>query len=194
MTTETEIANRALQKIGAKRIAAYGETTSKEGREIIAAWDRLRQSELRRYPWNFAITRASLAALVSDPDWGFDQCFALPTGCLRILEVNGSRDQTDYQRESLSDGTQVIACDFATPIEVRYVRDVTNVAEWDGLFCEAFAAKLAMELALTITDSNTRKQLGDMGYMQAIRDAQHVDAIENPPEERLEDDWNLARG
>lgn len=193
MTTETEIANRALQKIGAKRIAAYGETTSKEGREIIAAWDRLRQAELRRYPWNFTITRASLAALVSDPDWGFDQCFALPSGCLRILEINGSRDQSGYQRESLADGTQVIACDFAAPIKVRYIRDITDVGAWDSLFCEAFAAKLAMELALTITDSNTRKQLGDMGYMQVIRDAQHVDAIENPPEDRVEDDWNLAR-
>lgn len=193
MTTETEIANRALQIIGAKRIAAYGETTSKEGREIIAAWDRIRQSELRKYPWNFAITRASIAASVSDPDWGFDQCFELPAGCLRILEVNGSREASDYQRESLSNGTQVIACDFAAPIEVRYIRDVTDVGSWDANFCEAFAAKLGMSLAATITDSTTKQQLGMAEYKDAIKEARAVDAIENPPEDRVEDTWNEAR-
>lgn len=192
MTTETEIANRALQKIGAKRIAAFGEATSKEGREVSAAWDRLRQAELRRYNWNFAITRASLAASTDAPEWGYDQCFELPSGCLKLIEVE---DLTagDYQRESLSDGTQIIACDVAAPINVRYIRDVTNVAEWDASFCEAFAAKLAAELALVIPDSPSRKQLGDAGYRDAIIEAQRSDAIENPPDDRPEDDWNLAR-
>jgi len=195
VTTQTEIANRALQKIGAKRITAFGETTSKEGREVLALWDGLRKSELRKYPWNFAITRASLPALVTDPDWGFDQCFALPDGCLRILEVNGSRNTADYRRESLNDTdkTQVIVCDDTAPLEVRFIQDRDNVGVWDASFCEAFAAKLATELALVISDSPSRKQLGDAGYAQAIADARGADAIEEPPEDLLEDDWNLAR-
>ena len=195
MTTQTEIANRALQKIGAKRITAFGEATSKEGREVSAAWDGVRQAELRRYPWNFAITRASLPALTADPDWGFDQCFALPAGCLRILEVNGSTNSSHWQRESLNDTdkTQVIACDFAAPLEVRFIQDRTDVGVWDPAFCEAFAAKLAAELALQLVDSASRKQLGDMGYRDAIADAQRSDAIENPPDELYEDDWNTAR-
>lgn len=195
MTTQTEIANRALQKIGAKRIAAFGESTSKEGREVSAAWDRVRQSELRKYPWNFAITRASLPALTAEPDWGFDQCFEVPDGCLRILEVNGSRNTDDYRRESLDDDdkTQVIVCDFAAPIEVRFIQDRENVAVWDASFCEAFAAKLAAELALTLVDSPSRTQLGDMGYVQAIREARAADAIEDPPQDQYEDSWNEAR-
>ena len=193
MTTETEIANRALQIIGAKRIAAYGETTSKEGREISAAWDRIRQSELRKYPWNFAITRASIAASVSAPEWGFDQCFEKPAGCLRIIEVNGSREASDYQVESLSNGTQVIVCDFSAPLEVRYIRDVTNVGEWDAIFCEAFAARLAQALAPTIADSTTKTQMGAAEYKDAISEARQCDAIENPPEDRYEDTWNEAR-
>lgn len=195
MPTQTEIANRALQKIGAKRITAFGESTSKEGREVSAAWDRIRQSELRRYPWNFAITRASLPALTTDPDWGFDQCFALPDGCLRILEVNGSTNAADYQRESLNDTdkTQVIVCDYTAPIEVRFIQDRTDVGVWDPCFCEAFAAKLAAELALQLVDSTSRAQMGDMGYREAIREAQQSDAIENPPEDAYEDTWNLAR-
>lgn len=192
MTTQTEIANRALQKIGAKRIAAFGESTSKEGREVSAAWDRLRQSELRRYNWNFAITRAALAASTSEPAWGFDQCYELPAGCLRLIEVEGLT-AGDYQRESLADGTQIIACDATAPLNVRYVQDVENVALWDASFCEAFAAKLAAELALTIPDSPSRKQLGDAGYADAINDARRADAIENPPDDRPEDTWNAAR-
>lgn len=193
MTTETEIANRALQKIGAKRIGAYGETTSKEGREVLAAWDRVRQAELRKYPWNFAVTRASIAASVLTPEWGFDQCFEKPAECLRIIEVFGARSADDYQVESLADGTQVIACDFAAPLLVRYIRDVTNVGAWDATFAEAFASKLGMELAPTITDSSVKTDRAQADYKQAIKDAGFDDAVENPPEDRPEDDWNMAR-
>lgn len=193
MTTETEIANRALQRIGAARITAYGETTTKQGREVLAMWDVVRRAEIRRYNWNFAITRAALPALTDAPEWGFDQCYALPDGCLRLIDVDGLTEGADYQRESLSDGTQIIACDSTAPLNVRYLQDVTNPGYWDATFVEAFGAKLATELAIQLCDSPTRKQLGDAGYADAIRDARRTDAIENPPEDRLTDDWNLAR-
>lgn len=195
MTTETEIANRALQKIGAKRITAFGESTTKEGREVSAAWDLVRKSELRRYNWNFAMTRAALPASTDAPEWGFDQCFELPAGCLRLVDVEDLVEGRDYQRENLGDAdhTQIIVCDSDAPLNIRFIRDVENVAVWDASFVDAFAAKLATELAMTLADSPTRKQLGDAGYREAIREAQRSDAIENPPDDRLEDDWNLAR-
>lgn len=56
MATQLEIVNRALQKIGAKRIASLTDDV-KEAREVAACYDRLRDDELRAYNWRFAIRR-----------------------------------------------------------------------------------------------------------------------------------------
>jgi len=198
MATETEIANRAMQKLGAKRILAFGDTSTKEGREISAAWDQVRRGELRRANWNFAITRASLAAIVATPVYGFSYAHALPDLCLRIIDVSSDNTTSsvlsvgDYARESLADGTQVVASDN-TPLWVRYVRDVTNVAIWDVMFCEVMATQLALQLCQQITDSNSRKEALEAEYRWQSRDARNADAIENPPDQLPDDEWNEAR-
>jgi hypothetical protein len=57
--TKVDIANRALQKIGASRITAFTDDT-KAASEVNACYDRLREAELRRNPWRAAIRRVAL--------------------------------------------------------------------------------------------------------------------------------------
>lgn len=66
--TETDIANRALQRVGAGRIAAGALRTedSKNAHEIVACYDILRRAELRRNVWRFATRRAALRSISSD--------------------------------------------------------------------------------------------------------------------------------
>lgn len=52
-----DIANRALQHIGGRRIVSLAED-SKNASEIAACYDRLREAELRRNVWRFATRRA----------------------------------------------------------------------------------------------------------------------------------------
>lgn len=61
----TDIANRALQRVGAERIAAGALATedSKNASEIRACYDILRRAELRRNIWRFSIRKAALRAL-----------------------------------------------------------------------------------------------------------------------------------
>lgn len=63
--TATDIANRALQRVGAERIAAGALATegSKNSNEILACYDILRRAELRRNIWRFSIRKAALRAL-----------------------------------------------------------------------------------------------------------------------------------
>jgi hypothetical protein len=54
-----DIANRALQHVGARRILTLADNT-KTAAEIAFCFDKLRRAELRRAPWRFASRRAVL--------------------------------------------------------------------------------------------------------------------------------------
>jgi len=62
MATETDIANRALQRVGTERIAAGALWTedSKNASEIRACYHILRRAELNRNVWRFSIRKCAL--------------------------------------------------------------------------------------------------------------------------------------
>lgn len=66
--TPTDIANRALQHCGAKRIdAVLGFTeNSKNASEVASCYDKLREAELQRRVWTFATRRQILRAIDSN--------------------------------------------------------------------------------------------------------------------------------
>lgn len=61
-TTPVDIANRALQHLGAKRITTLADAT-KNAAAINNCYDKLRMSELRRNVWKFSTRRAPLRPL-----------------------------------------------------------------------------------------------------------------------------------
>ena len=61
MASEVDIANRALQKLGAESIVSLTQD-SENARACNLCYEPIRDAELRAHPWNFAIKRASLAA------------------------------------------------------------------------------------------------------------------------------------
>lgn len=61
-TSSVDIANRALQHCGAKRITAFTDD-SKGASEVSFVYDKLRQFELRRNIWRFSVRRAVLRAI-----------------------------------------------------------------------------------------------------------------------------------
>lgn len=77
MTTETQVANRGLQRIGAGRIVdgALWTEDSKNASEIRDCYDMLRRSELRRNVWRYAIRTEVLRKMTATtkvifyPEW-----------------------------------------------------------------------------------------------------------------------------
>lgn len=63
--TDVDIANRALQHVGGRRIASLTET-SKNASEVSFCYSKLRRAELRRNIWRFAVRRTPLRALDTD--------------------------------------------------------------------------------------------------------------------------------
>ncbi len=58
-TQSVDIINRALQHLGGQRIATVSDT-SKNAQEMVFAYDKLRQAEMRRHVWRFATRRATI--------------------------------------------------------------------------------------------------------------------------------------
>lgn len=189
-TSEVEICNRALQKIGAKRITSLTQDAP-NARACNVAYFVLRDMELRNHPWNFSIKRAELAADATPPDWGRQNSFTLPSDflCLRPDYPEDNLNCKDWQIE----GKKIVTND-AAPLYIRYTYRVTDPNEMDALFREALATKLAIEICEEIAQSNTKKADLKDDYRDIINRARKANAIENVSAEPPEDTWLTVRG
>lgn len=187
MASYAEIANSAATIVGtAARLTTPGEDTVL-GRAVAAQWDIARRALLRDGVFNFAMKRTRLPALVEAPAHGFARAFQLPPDCLKLVEVYGW-GRADFQLEG-----PMILSDAGAPLDIRYVRDVTEPAEFDGLVAEAFAQKLANAIGNKIAGSAFKEELGEERYRRKIAAAKRADALENPPIGFEESGWIIAR-
>lgn len=187
MASYVEIANSAATIVGTSpRLTAPGDDTVL-GRAVAAQWDLARQALLRDGSFNFAMKRASLPALAAAPAHGWERAFQLPADCLKLVEVHGW-GRGDYQLE----GRQILT-DAAAPLLIRYIRDVTEPAEFDGAVAEAFAQRLANAIGNRIAGSAFKEELNEQRYRDKIAKAKRADALENPPIAQEESAWIAAR-
>lgn len=198
MASQIDIVNRAITKLGGARITSMNDN-NKQARVMTALWDTVRQAELRKRFWSFALVRTTLPALATTPAWGFSFAYQLPPDFLRIVQVNDyfvDPNLLDYRNMDDSpyaiEGGNILT-DFPAPLKIRYVADVTNPGDFDPLFVEAFASKLAYEGCEDLTQSNTKKDTAAKDYVAAVRDAAMTNAIEKPPQGFADDSWMLVR-
>jgi hypothetical protein len=181
------IANRALQKLGAKRISSLTQDAP-NARSMNAAFERVRDAELRRYDWTFAIKRDSIAADGDGPVWGGYNRYSLPNDFLRLIRDDESGANVDWRIEGL-----YILTGDAAPLKIKYIARIEDPNFYDPLFAEAFAGRLAMECAKEITDSTSDKESVKDDYKTDIAEARRVGAIEKAAQEFPEDPWLAAR-
>lgn len=197
-STQTDIMNRAITKLGALRIASPADDT-KEARELSSMWNALRDNELRIRRWSFSLKRVLIAASTTVPAFGFTASYPLPTDCLRVIEINdiyATPDQSDYRNapgQSYTIEGRNILTNGTGSLKLRYVSTSEDTAQWDSSFCEVFACRLAFEAAEALTQSPNRKKMVMDEYLMAIGAARRVNAIEQEPEYVADDTWLLAR-
>ena len=189
MASVIDICNRALQKLGAERITSLTQN-SVSARACNLAYEHVRDAELRSHTWNFSIKRAGLAADADVPAYGFDHKYTLPSDCLRLLP-------NDYQEGAYSsdwkvEGRKILTNDDA-PLNIRYISRITDTTQYDALFIEALACKMAMEMCEELTQSNSKRELAYKEYINTMRDARRMNAFENNPAEQQTDGWVTAR-
>lgn len=115
--------------------------------------------------------------------------FRLPSGYLRQATINpkGYRTQNDYEiiGQFLTSSNDLVLFGYAA--------DIVMVREFDTMFCEGLAARMALEACERITQSNGKFQMITSVYKTFMSDARAVNAIETEYEEPPEDGYLLAR-
>jgi len=189
MSDAVQICNRALQRLGAKRITSLTQDVP-NARSCNFAYEPVRDAELRAHTWSCAVKRAQLAEDSTEPLFGKSARFALPSDFLRLLPLDPvQNDNTfDYQIEA-----GYIYTNYTAPLNIRYVYRLESVPLMDTLFREALSMRLAMELCEEITQSNTKLQLLQDDYKRVLREARRVNAIERVAQDPPDDTWITVR-
>ena len=142
MPSEIQVANAALLRIGEQPIQSF---TADGGRAPLAnaTFAIYRDALLRSHPWNFAMERQDLAADATAPVWEYAYAYTRSGDPydLRVLKVEDP-DNYGFKIEG-----RKIVTDLGPPLNVVYLKRVTDPYQWDSLFAEAFISKLAMEWA-----------------------------------------------
>jgi len=125
------------------------------------------------------------------PAFQFDYMYQKPTNCLRIIsQVDPDDDSVEYDH--------VVEGDFILTDEdecyIKYIIDLTDPDKWDAMLREAFAFRLAAELAYPQAGSKTLAAEMDKKYQDMLAAAWSVDGQEGVMEVVDMDDWIDARG
>lgn len=187
MTSITSVCNRGLQLLGAARILDITDDT-RNGRACKACYDPLRQSEIRKHRWRFAIKRAVLAPLAeTDPHGEFTYIFQLPADCLKVLKPEDDI-YCDWQIEG-----RKLFTNQTDALPLRYLADITDPNTFDAAFAEMLSSKMAEAMCEEITQSNSKITNAQSVYKDAKREAKLSNAFETIPAEPAGDSWIDAR-
>ena len=177
MATKDEIINLALTRLGVRTITPteIAEQSNEAARRTTAVWNLVRQSVLRDHDWGFA---SKTVTLVPDDGnvLGWMYTYIYPTDCLcaRAL-TNGSTPQPF--EKLLSSDHIAIACNVPDAL-LRYTTDVEDTALWDAVYVDAFAWRLAAELAKSLAGDDDKVSGMMQAYMMTISHAGAADARE----------------
>jgi hypothetical protein len=203
MAAQVDICNLALIKLGSPRILSITDAT-KPAQTLLALWDTLRDTELRKRRWTYSIKRVALSADVDPPAHGYSLAYSLPADHLRLITIANydiGPDITDYSGKSYGpysiEGQKIMTDDVVLEesgvLNLRYIARIESTDQWDACFCEAFACKLALESCETITGSSGKRQALQGDYMIAIAEAKRANALEQPSQRITDDSWVISR-
>lgn len=184
MSSEVEICNSAITKVGGKRITSLDDDTV-AGRVCNAQYSVLRDEVLRAYPWNFALARVELAQLTSTPAFEFAYQYQLPANCLRLLAL--SDPDIVYALE----GRKILTDE--TTVKIKYTKLVTDPNLMDTLFRATLSYRLAADLAYPIQQAQSLVDTMYSLYQQSKLDAEFIDSSETTNNELDTGTWVESR-
>jgi len=184
MASKIEIANLALTALGEARITSFGDN-SKAARSVTAVYGTARDAVLSAHGWGFARKRVLLAADLNGPDWGYSNSFTRPVDDVRVYRVNGVSEFEVIGGK--------IHANTAGPLEYEYIARNDNAAEYSAPFVQAFAMRLAAEMAEELTQSNSKKEYVEMKYRDALKTAMRLDAVQDSTRAVYSSNWLAAR-
>lgn len=198
MASQTEIVNVCMTLLGEDRVTSIDDNV-KQARAAKAMWGISRDALLSAYNWSFAKARAQLSALAGAPSFQFSLKYQMPSDCLRLTFIGDyyvGADLTNYRgsptEEYAIEGREILT-NIAAPLNIKYVKRVTDTALFQANFAKAFGAQLAIDLCEELTQSDSKKAAASAYLRDQIKLAVRANAIELPPQKQPDDEWLLSR-
>ena len=218
--SDIDIINLALGKIGADPIVSILDV-NKRAQIANRTYAMLRDALQRKYRWNFTRVYTALPALATPPPFEYEYAYQLPTDYLRLelaTQAQPSNTQpapgtinafptmqgvgmpganlSDYNNSRSQDyrivGLQIYA-HFPPPLSIIYAQKVDDPNQFDAAFVECFAAYLAKEWCMNLTESAQKKAGLQQDFQLSLREAIAAKSVELPPETIPDDTWMLSR-
>ena len=194
--TEIDVVNRALVKLGAKKISSLDDDGKSE-RVMSNIVDVVRDKFLRESPWNPAVKRVQLAANTVAPAYGFATAYDLPSDYIKLLNVESPETTVSAYSSSNNTAKNIaykleggqILCDETGALNVRYVSRLTDMTKYDPTMIEALATLYAKEACMSLReDSGLRDQLS-FEYKNLIFEAKQNDGWDDDMYDFPTDEW-----
>lgn len=178
MLTDVQIINLGLSKIASNRVARIDPAQTPLEAFMASNYKHWKRTELAKRRWVFALVEnyaLTLETTLTDVDRPYK--YALPIDCLRpVREKN-----TEWVQRG-----RYLYSGYST-LKISYIRNASE-DEFDPLFDEVLASKVAYESAEYVTQSNAKKELAKAQYDDAIRVAGQCNAFIIGPEDIQADD------
>lgn len=192
-TSPVDICNMALDAIGEGANIASIEMPENSNEILLARhYDITRKSLLRNHVWNFARAETTLAR-VTDGGLDYADSFLMPNDCLRVMKLGTRywpiRDFNIYGRNILINTIG----DTTNALEIRYVKDVTDVSLFDASFIQVLALQLAVNVSYAVSEKRNQVELVNSRLKQELPEAVSVNAQERKPKKINRSKWLDAR-
>lgn len=166
MASKIDVFNMALGHVGISTTVADELERSPERVICTRYWDTCRDAlfSYKDMPWNFAVTRVTLAD-IGDPPFGWGYRYRYPNDCINALGIVGATGRVEppearvkFEVQYEADG-RVILTDVEEAVLV-YVKRINEVERWPSAFVEAMAYRLASMIIMPLkNDMQMRNDL-----------------------------------
>ena len=145
-TTASEIIRQAVMRVGS------ADAFKQNGQPFVFAakfYGQTINEILSEYDWRFARQQVgSVAKDIAAPVTGYDFRYAVPTGTIKVLRINGIDTSENF-------GTWEVVGNFihtnlVTPISVDYIAAPVTDTSYPAIFIELVVARLAYKLAMAL--------------------------------------------
>lgn len=181
ITSKVELCNLSLSILGnsGEVIDIDSPTTSTE--RTFAIWyDSTRQSLIKSLMPNFALERRIVASSVTSPAFGYANVFEYPVDCLKVLGLGNVDEKQDYVY--YVEGNRIYTEDaWSDGLELRFVKDVTDVGSFSPEFVITFARTLAANVCMGVTQDLNKHRIVSSDASNSALVASGLNAQENRP-------------
>lgn len=140
--TVAEICRQAILKVGSAEVfKPFGEPMA----IAQSLYEQTRNEVLSDFDWQFARVQSSLTADPTPPAFGYTTRYALPTGTLKVLRVNGVDEDENFGNWEIVGG--YLHTNYSSPVKVETTAIVSDATKFPPVFTNILTVTLAFKLS-----------------------------------------------